>query len=100
MAKKDIDRRSFLKGALAAGAGASTLGLGGVNGAEAATSDKPAVRRRAVVALAAFEGPAVEAAWARARHDRDREVRDAVDELLGPAEEDAEVSDADPGPGP
>jgi HEAT repeat protein len=52
----------------------------------AATGDKPAVRRRAVVALSAFEGPAVDAAWARARTDRDRQVRDAVDELLGPVD--------------
>lgn len=52
-----------------------------------ATHDKPAVRRRAVVALAAFEGPEVDAAWARARNDRDRQVRDAVDELLGPIDE-------------
>ncbi len=51
----------------------------------AATHDKPAVRRRAVVALAAFDGPEVDAAWDRARSDRDRQVRDAVDELLGPA---------------
>jgi len=51
-----------------------------------ATTDKPAVRRRAVLALAAFEGPEVDAAWERARTDRDRQVRDAVDELLGPAE--------------
>ena len=49
----------------------------------AATSDKPAVRRRAVVALAAFEGAEVDAAWVRARDDHDRQVRDAVDELLG-----------------
>ena len=51
-----------------------------------ATTDKAAVRRRAVLALAAFEGPEVDAAWERARTDRDRQVRDAVDELLGPAE--------------
>lgn len=51
-----------------------------------ATTDKPAVRRRAVLALAAFDGPEVDAAWERARSDRDRQVRDAVDELLGPAE--------------
>lgn len=51
----------------------------------AASSDKPAVRRRAVLSLAAFEGPSVDAAWERARNDRDRQVRDAVDELLGPA---------------
>ena len=49
-----------------------------------ATRDKPAVRRRAVIALSAFEGPDVDAAWQRARHDHDRQVRDAVDELLGP----------------
>ncbi len=52
----------------------------------AATRDKPAVRRRAVVALAAFDGPDVDDALDRARRDRDRQVRDAVDELLGPAE--------------
>jgi HEAT repeat protein len=50
----------------------------------AGLDDKPAVRRRAVVALAAFEGPDVDAALARARRDRDRQVRDAVEELLGP----------------
>lgn len=53
----------------------------------AATTDKPAIRRRAVISLVAFEGPEVDAAWARARNDRDRQVRDAVDELLGPEEE-------------
>ena len=51
----------------------------------AATHDKPAIRRRAVLALAAFDGPEVDAAWERARSDRDRQVRDAVEELLGPA---------------
>jgi HEAT repeat protein len=51
-----------------------------------ATTDKPAIRRRAVIALVAFEGPEVDAAWARARSDRDRQVRDAVEELLGPEE--------------
>ncbi|MEM9466760.1 MAG: HEAT repeat domain-containing protein [Actinomycetota bacterium] len=54
----------------------------------AATSDKPAVRRRAVLALAAFDGPEVDAAWAKARSDHDHQVRDAVDELLGPVEPD------------
>ena len=52
----------------------------------AATTDKPAVRRRAVIALVAFEGPEVEAAWDRARTDKDRQVRDAVEELLGPVD--------------
>ncbi|MDW3220877.1 MAG: HEAT repeat domain-containing protein [Acidimicrobiales bacterium] len=61
--------------------------IGDVRGLEAiltATRDKPAVRRRAVLCLAPFEGPEVDAAFARAREDRDRQVRDAVDELLGP----------------
>ncbi len=49
-----------------------------------ATRDKPAVRRRAVIALSAFEGPEVDDAWQRARTDRDRQVREAVEELLGP----------------
>lgn len=49
-----------------------------------ATHDKVAVRRRAVIALAAFEGTEVSDAYERARRDRDRQVRDAVDELLGP----------------
>lgn len=49
-----------------------------------ATRDKVAVRRRAIIALAAFEGVEVSAAFQRARNDRDRQVRDAVDELLGP----------------
>jgi HEAT repeat protein len=60
----------------------------------AAASDKPAIRRRAVLSLAAFEGPEVDAAWERARTDRDRQVRDAVDELLGPATPDLPVADA------
>ncbi|MCQ3813486.1 MAG: HEAT repeat domain-containing protein [Acidimicrobiia bacterium] len=51
-----------------------------------ATRDKVTVRRRAVIALAAFEGPEVEAAYERARFDRDRQVRDAVEELLGPTQ--------------
>jgi HEAT repeat protein len=48
----------------------------------AATTDKPAVRRRAVLALAPFEGPEVEAALARALTDRDWQVRQAAEDLL------------------
>jgi HEAT repeat protein len=48
----------------------------------AATTDKPAVRRRAVLALAAFDGPEVEAALRRALGDRDRQVRQAAEDLL------------------
>jgi len=48
----------------------------------AATSDKPAVRRRAVLALAPFEGPEVEQALQRALGDRDWQVRQAAEDLL------------------
>ncbi len=48
----------------------------------AATTDKPAVRRRAVVALAAFEGPEVDAALRRATEDRDWQVRQIAEDLL------------------
>ena len=48
----------------------------------AATHDKPPVRRRAVLALAPFEGPEVDEALARARDDRDWQVRDAAELLL------------------
>lgn len=51
----------------------------------AATRDKPAVRRRAVIALAPFEGQNVDAALQRALEDRDRQVRQAAEDLLGPA---------------
>jgi HEAT repeat protein len=47
----------------------------------AALDDKPAVRRRAIVALANFEGPDIEAALERASEDRDWQVRAAVDQL-------------------
>lgn len=46
-----------------------------------ATSDKPNVRRRAVLALAPFEGPEVDAAIARAMTDRDWQVRQAAEDL-------------------
>jgi HEAT repeat protein len=48
----------------------------------AATSDKPAIRRRAVIALAPFEGPEVDAALQRALKDRDWQVRQAAEDLL------------------
>lgn len=47
----------------------------------AATEDKATVRRRAVIALAPFEGPEVETALARAREDRDWQVRQAAEDL-------------------
>jgi HEAT repeat protein len=47
----------------------------------AATSDKPAVRRRAVLALAPFEGDDVDAAIDRSLEDRDWQVRQAAEDL-------------------
>jgi HEAT repeat protein len=50
----------------------------------AATADKATVRRRAVIALAPFDGPEVDAALARARGDRDWQVRQAAEDLSDP----------------
>ena len=49
---------------------------------EAAAGDRPAVRRRAVVALAAFDGAEVDAALRHALEDRDWQVRQAAEDLL------------------
>jgi HEAT repeat protein len=48
----------------------------------AALGDKPAVRRRAVIALAPFDGPDVDAALQRALEDRDWQVRQAAEDQL------------------
>ena len=48
----------------------------------AALGERATLRRRAVVALAAFEGPEVEAALQRALDDRDRQVRQTAEDLL------------------
>lgn len=50
----------------------------------AACADKPAVRRRAVLALAPFEGKEVEAALRAALEDRDWQVRQNAEDLLSP----------------
>jgi HEAT repeat protein len=47
-----------------------------------AVGDKPAVRRRAIIALAPFDGPEVDAALRRALDDRDWQVRQAAEDLL------------------
>lgn len=57
------------------------------------TTDKPAVRRRAVIALAPFDGPDVDAALTRALSDRDWQVREAAEELQRAG--DAETDDWD-----
>lgn len=55
----------------------------------AALDDKAPVRRRAIVALANFEGPDIEAALERASDDRDWQVRAAVSQLGREDESDA-----------
>ena len=47
----------------------------------AAVEDKPNVRRRAVLALAPFDGPEVDAAIEKALTDRDWQVRQAAEDL-------------------
>lgn len=46
-----------------------------------ATKDKPAIRRRAVIALSPFQGPEVDAAFTRAKNDRDWQVRQAAEDF-------------------
>ena len=69
-------------------ASAAALGsLGDERGRQAiltACTDKPAVRRRAVLALAPFEGDDVEAALRAALEDRDWQVRQNAEILLNP----------------
>lgn len=48
----------------------------------AALDDKPAIRRRAATALAAFDGPEVTAALRRCLEDRDWQVRQVAEDLL------------------
>jgi HEAT repeat protein len=71
--------------ALAREAAVAALGAigdpAGLDAVLAACTDKPAVRRRAVLALAPFTGPAVDAAIADALDDRDWQVRQAAEDL-------------------
>ena len=55
---------------------------GGLPAVMAALGDRPAVRRRATVSLAAFDGKEVEAALRRCLDDRDWQVRHVAEELL------------------
>jgi HEAT repeat protein len=69
---------------------AAVAALGALGDADAlptildACRDKPAVRRRAVLALAPFDGPEVDAAIAAALADRDWQVRQAAEDLQQP----------------
>jgi hypothetical protein len=51
-----------------------------------ACHDKPAIRRRAVLALAAFDGDDVDQALHAALSDRDWQVRQAAEDVLRAAE--------------
>ena len=53
----------------------------------ACAADRPAVRRRAVLALAPFDGAEVDAALRRALSDRDWQVRQAAEDLLADDQE-------------
>jgi HEAT repeat protein len=57
----------------------------GLEAVLAACRDKPAIRRRAVLALAAFEGPEVDAALSAALEDKDWQTRQAAEDLVGEA---------------
>lgn len=64
---------------------AALAAIGDPAGLEAvldALGDRPTVRRRAVVALAAFEGPEVDEALRRSAADRDWQVREVAEILL------------------
>jgi HEAT repeat protein len=63
----------------ALGAIGDRRGLGAIL---AATTDKATVRRRAVLALAPFDGPDVHSALERALDDRDWQVRQAAEDLI------------------
>jgi HEAT repeat protein len=83
LARTTVEHPSALcrEAAVAAlGAGADPEALPAVL---AACGDKPAVRRRAVTALAAFEGQEVEAALGRALSDPDWQVRQVAEDLVG-----------------
>ena len=74
--------------ALCREAAVAALGaIGSADGLDAilgATRDKATVRRRAVLALAPFDGPAVDEALERALTDRDWQVRQAAEDVLPP----------------
>lgn len=80
-----IERATTADDALVREAAVASLGAIGdpraVDAIIAAADDKPAVRRRAVLALAPFEGDEVEAAIDRALDDRDWQVRQAAEDL-------------------
>ena len=80
MARSHADPRCREGAVAALGAIGDAAGLAAVL---AALGDRPPVRRRAVVALAAFGSPEVEEALVRCLEDPDWQVRQAAEILLG-----------------
>ncbi len=77
------DERALVREACVAALGA----IGDVRGLPAilaGCNDKPAVRRRAVLALAPFDGPEVDAALQHALTDNDWQVRQNAEDLVKP----------------
>lgn len=77
------DERALVREACVAALGA----IGDVRGLPAILSgcnDKPAVRRRAVLALAPFDGPDVDAALQNALSDNDWQVRQNAEDMVKP----------------
>jgi HEAT repeat protein len=77
------DERALVREACIASLGA----IGDARGLPAILSgctDKPAVRRRAVLALAPFEGPLVDEALQRALSDNDWQVRQNAEDMVKP----------------
>lgn len=93
IARQHVDARAR-EAALAA-----IAAIGEPSGLEAvldALNDRPTVRRRAVVALSAFDGPEVDAALRRSAADRDWQVREVAEILLDegdPGEQDTGTVD-------
>lgn len=83
-----IDRTTSHAEAVVREACAAALGsIGderGLTAILAACADKPAVRRRAILALAPFEGDEVDAALTKALDDKDWQVRQNAEDLLNP----------------
>ena len=83
-----IDRTTTHDEAVVREACAAALGsLGdprGLSAILAACSDKPAVRRRAILALAPFDGAEVDAALTHALEDKDWQVRQNAEDLINP----------------
>lgn len=80
LARRHDDLRVRESSVAALGAIGDLRGLDAV--LEAASGDKPAVRRRAVVALCGFVDPRAEEALRRACDDRDRGVRSLARDLV------------------